>query len=344
MNKLPLDDFCMQIFAKGLYQLTLNYDLNIAALEEAIGVKSIQAWLLEHPFDWEEAILLKWLQWLRKAIPNSPTGVLAAEFIDFSQGGFLGNLMQSAANIKEANELGAIYYTANNSFLEITIEYKKTLIQCIYKEKIGSYLQSKDLRETMLKFAMTMAFLSNNKLMGMRTPLVRIDFEMDEKFPQHPIYKKIFGLQPQFKQPVSVIEMDESCFYRAVLSQNKELFDVLNQHIQANYLIEADQFSQKVKKDILQLLKAFEEVSIDLVAQKQNMSTRTIQRKLKEEGTNFRKLHEDCRRTLATTLLSKKVLPIQEIAFLLGYNNLSTFSTAFKKWEGVTPLAYREGS
>ncbi len=66
------------------------------------------------------------------------------------------------------------------------------------------------------------------------------------------------------------------------------------------------------------------------------MSVRTLQRRLSQEGTSFEALVDALRHELALEYLSK-ALPVQEIAWLLGYTEPSAFHHAFKRWTGMTP-------
>ncbi len=72
------------------------------------------------------------------------------------------------------------------------------------------------------------------------------------------------------------------------------------------------------------------------------MSQRGIQRLLEKEGTSFRALSEEIRRSAAERYLRNTELPLKEIAFLLGFAELSTFSRAVKIWFGVSPRKVRE--
>ena len=55
----------------------------------------------------------------------------------------------------------------------------------------------------------------------------------------------------------------------------------------------------------------------------------------------FKSLVGDTRRRFAVNYLRDRRNTLSEIAFLLGYSEASAFSRAFKRWTGVTPLAYR---
>ncbi len=75
-----------------------------------------------------------------------------------------------------------------------------------------------------------------------------------------------------------------------------------------------------------------------------NVSNRTLQRKLREEGTSFIDLLQDTRLQLARKYLSSPGRSVVETAYLLGFSEPSTFSRAFKRWTGQSPAQYREQS
>ena len=78
-------------------------------------------------------------------------------------------------------------------------------------------------------------------------------------------------------------------------------------------------------------------------AQLLQMSTRTLGRRLEQEGTTFSALLDDLRKRLALRYVATRDLGLSEIAFLLGFSQSGAFHRAFKRWTGHTPLEYRRG-
>ena len=70
-------------------------------------------------------------------------------------------------------------------------------------------------------------------------------------------------------------------------------------------------------------------------------SVRTLQRRLKDTGVNYNDLQNDVRKTLALNLLENETLALGEIAFSLGYSEVSAFNHAFRRWVGQSPGHYR---
>jgi len=78
------------------------------------------------------------------------------------------------------------------------------------------------------------------------------------------------------------------------------------------------------------------------IADAMHVSNRTLQRKLKDEGTSFKDLLQDTRLQLACRYLKNPSRSVLETAYLLGFSEPSTFSRAFKRWTGTAPAEYRQ--
>jgi AraC-like DNA-binding protein len=77
------------------------------------------------------------------------------------------------------------------------------------------------------------------------------------------------------------------------------------------------------------------------IARQLGMSQRTLARQLAVEGLTFTELLESLRENLARKYLSDPALSISEIAWLLGYQEVSAFTHAFKRWTGKPPREAR---
>jgi AraC-like DNA-binding protein len=83
------------------------------------------------------------------------------------------------------------------------------------------------------------------------------------------------------------------------------------------------------------------ESGIEHLARTTGTSVRTLQRRLKQAGVNYSDLQNDVRKTLALNLLENDTLALTQIAFSLGYSEVSAFNHAFRRWVGQSPGDYR---
>jgi AraC-like DNA-binding protein len=79
---------------------------------------------------------------------------------------------------------------------------------------------------------------------------------------------------------------------------------------------------------------------ISEVAARLNLSSRTLQRRLKENGTSFSQVLQGVRKSMAIYYLQHKHLNITQTAFILGYSSPEAFTKAFKLWCGKTPQSF----
>ena len=82
--------------------------------------------------------------------------------------------------------------------------------------------------------------------------------------------------------------------------------------------------------------------SLEDVARRLNLSSRSVHRRLHEEGSSLRAIKDALRRDLALARLAKSDEAIADIATNLGYADPSTFYRAFMSWTGIAPTTYRE--
>jgi AraC-like DNA-binding protein len=130
------------------------------------------------------------------------------------------------------------------------------------------------------------------------------------------------------------------------LYRNSHAFDIMCQA--CSVLVEADaaaphqptalsrRQSEKVRDYIL--AHVCEDLTLDRIAREVGISTSSIQRHFKEHfGTTVSDFIRQERLETARAALERDGIPIAQAAYLAGYRNPSSFTTAFKKAYGVTP-------
>ena len=84
--------------------------------------------------------------------------------------------------------------------------------------------------------------------------------------------------------------------------------------------------------------------SIDAVATQFSMHRRTLDRRLQRHGVLYSDLLDEVKFEVACQLLRDTGLQVQQIAESLRYSNAANFSTAFRRWTGVTPTNFRRAA
>lgn len=111
-----------------------------------------------------------------------------------------------------------------------------------------------------------------------------------------------------------------------------------NEHVAK---LEKQDFIAKVNRLIGELLESGN-ANLETVAERLGIKPRSLRTKLAEVETNFNQLLADYRCNLAKKLLARTDESIDEIVYLTGFSEPSTFYRAFKRWVGVTPVEYRK--
>lgn len=97
----------------------------------------------------------------------------------------------------------------------------------------------------------------------------------------------------------------------------------------------------QVERIVAELLDSGE-VTLDAVAERLGIKPRTLRTRLTEAETSFNQVLADFRYRLARQLLATTDESIDEIVYLTGFSEPSTFYRAFKRWSGMTPIEYRK--
>ena len=129
---------------------------------------------------------------------------------------------------------------------------------------------------------------------------------------------------------------------RPFLTANDRMWDFFEPELRRRLssLEKGTTVEERVRASLLEQLPAGSS-SIEAVAHDLAMSTRTLQRRLKEERTTFQAILDETRASLALHYLSASDLSPGEISFLLGFEDTRSFYRAFRAWTGKTPQLAR---
>ena len=159
-------------------------------------------------------------------------------------------------------------------------------------------------------------------------------------------HAQVFGPAVVYGVPVAYGRFDAALLDRPVPNADGSMLKVLQRH--ADELLAArlretaePRIITDVRREVAAQL-ASDRARVDDVAAALSVSTRTLQRKLAEAGTNFQAVHDAARQALAEELLRDSRLNLTDVAFMLGYREQSSFNRACREWFGNTPARTRE--
>lgn len=174
-----------------------------------------------------------------------------------------------------------------------------------------------------------------------RFKVMRLDFAFpDSGDPDE--YQKTFGTEIQFDQADNIIHFDAAVLDVKSIHAEPELLK-LHEKVAGEHVarLEQQDLVQEVRRIIGELLESHE-VTLDLVAQHLGMTARALRSALSSAETNFNQVLSDYRCLLAKRLLVRTNESVEEIVYLTGFSEPSTFYRAFKRWTGQTPIEYRK--
>jgi AraC-like DNA-binding protein len=130
---------------------------------------------------------------------------------------------------------------------------------------------------------------------------------------------------------------------RPFVTRNAELLAMLAPQFEEELKQENsnENFVERVRRAIQQKLTG-QRPTIEDIADVLHVSSRTLQRRLQDDGFSFQRVLEEARHHLARHYLNNSVLELSEAAYLLGYDDANSFVRAFRTWEGVPPARWRE--
>jgi len=160
----------------------------------------------------------------------------------------------------------------------------------------------------------------------------------------HERFAETFQSPVFYSQPENALWIDPLLVHEPLASANPELVRI-NDRIATDYIAKLDRsdLGMRVRSRLIEYLPRghFGEAEI---ASSLNLSQRSLQRRLSEQGLSFTQLLETTRRDLGLQYVRDPQHSFNEIAFLLGFTEPANFSRAFKRWYGKTPSQFREES
>jgi AraC-like DNA-binding protein len=176
---------------------------------------------------------------------------------------------------------------------------------------------------------------------GERIAPVRVEFVQPRAHIK--IIERHFGCPVYCSGERNAIIFRPSDAYQPFVTRNAELLAILAPQFEEELKRQNNDqdFLERVRVAVQQRLTG-RRPTIDDIAEELHVSSRTLQRRLQDAGSNFQRVLEEARHHLARHYLNNSVLELNEAAYLLGYEDANSFVRAFRTWEGVPPARWRE--
>ncbi len=156
-------------------------------------------------------------------------------------------------------------------------------------------------------------------------------------------YTRCLGSAVSFEQAQNEFVFDASILELPIRTADAALQTILTTVAEKERRQSApvDVFRQRLDEALRASLPTAD-ASIERIASRMSSSARTIQRRLRERGTTFFDELEAVRKETAQVHLAQPGVSISQVAFLLGFSDMTSFSRAFARWFGYSPREWRK--
>lgn len=175
---------------------------------------------------------------------------------------------------------------------------------------------------------------------GRRFSPIRVELTRRNRHKQ--MLMRYFECDVQFNRPLDCLVFKSKLLNESFLTHNPELLDIMVPSLESALRRHAAEPSWvNLTTEAIGRIMQGRRPGIEVVARELCVSSRTLQRRLEDAGTTYQQLLDQLRHAVANSLLATTDMRTGEIAFLLGFEELNSFTRAFQRWAGSTPNQWR---
>jgi AraC-like DNA-binding protein len=295
--------------------------------------KSIDGTLIDETVSFKD---LK--QLLLKAIElskNQTLGILVGHRLSLQSHGILGYALMNCENLEAAAKLLEQYIALRFPLVQVSSQYNGST----FIIELNETFPLNEIRIPLLEAILVTIKSALDQLIPQLKKNITLYLP---RSPGHRIsYESLKDCHLIFNSPTASISIPKG------LMQNKIPLGNLAAYKEAEILCakelatlsQESTYKNKVKQKILENSENLPTQAV--MASWFNMTSRTLHRRLIEEGSSYRRILDEVKQALAISYLTNTDLTIKEIAYFLGYEDDRNFSRAFRRWQGTSPSQYR---
>lgn len=153
-------------------------------------------------------------------------------------------------------------------------------------------------------------------------------------------YRHLFGARLRFDAERSVLAFPTTWLATPLPGADRRRHWMLEERLARFSMTNGADLRDRVRRIIADLMLEGRS-SLEAVADALVLHPRTLNRRLRAQGSSYRRLSEDCRKAIAHQLLRDTGVAISDIAAVLSYADVAAFTRAFRRWSGFPPGTWR---
>ncbi len=272
-----------------------------------------------------------------EATGDNSFGLHLTASIALKQAGLLGYVFLNSATLGDALANLVRYFQVLSDAMEFDLEVGETQVVMINRVTDPRVVDQRQLVETELGLLYRFCQL----ITGRDIRLDRVEFQHAKSKGARTV-RQVFGAPVHYRRARNAIAFEASLLDCPIEAADSELLKILLRHCELilGTRPKVGSLVFDVQRLIANMLPSGQP-KMDAVARELGMSSRTLTRRLAEEGHTYKALLDEVRRKLAFQYLKDKRISFKQIAYLLGYSEVAAFYHAFRRWAGASPLQYQ---
>lgn len=323
----------------GIYLYALSECINDFGIEQSHWLRGTEFTLIDATFIESSIHYHAFRELVLRAATisnNQALGIFVGHRLTLQSHGTLGSAIMNCENLLSALKLLEQYIAIRMPLVQITINQEDAMCVVNFNEKIPL----NDLRVFLFDAVLVTVTAAIKQIM----PSLKKQLTLSFPYAKHKNvpYGSLSDCTLQFNEPGASISIPQNIIVEPVPFANltaymeaerlcaKELTSLSREHALKN----------RIKQKLFENAEQFPAQTV--MASRFNMTSRTMHRRLVNEGTSYREILEEVKQSLAITYLSNTKMTIKEVSYFLGYDDDRNFSRAFRRWKNMSPTQFRQ--
>ena len=280
---------------------------------------------------------VRFLNLVAEALQDEFLGFRLAQDVDLREIGLTYYVLASSETLGEALARAQRYSAIANEGISLKYRDGKDVSIVIDYVGVARHSDRHQIECWMATLVRICRQLTSHRLLPIRVKFTHRRHEDPSELNQ------FLGCQAVFGADVDEVAFPKTARHMPVVSADPYLSELLTAYCEealSHRRFGRDELRSRVENAVVPLLPHGNARAAE-IARRLGMSQRTLARRLALAGVTFAEVLDELRSDLARRYLSDPDRSVSQIAWLLGYQEASAFTHAFKRWTGKTPSEMR---